>query len=841
MDNKQAKELCLALMHADTEEELIALLRAVGLWDDPKLWRFYGDYENNYNTMGNQQSRPDSALVEKLVNSVDARLMNECLVRGINPESSNAPQSIREAVARFFDESPNPNSSTAGLISEWSNAKRTEVARGITLAATGFGAREGNPCLTISDIGEGQTPPKMPHTFLSVTGSNKLRIPFVQGKFNMGGTGVLKFCGRHNLQLILSRRNPKILNGKFEDKSDSQWSFTIVRRENPEGGRRSSAYIYLAPLGADKNAGKGEVLRFSADAMPIFPEGRKPYARDSEWGTLIKLYEYAATGFKSNIIFSGGGLLSRVDLLLPDVALPIRLHECRTGYRGHEGSFETSLIGLGVRLADNKGENLEEGFPSSCPMSAAGEQMTATIYAFKKGKAETYRKNEGIIFTLNGQTHGYLTPDFFRRTKTVGLSYLSDSLLVIVDCSKFTGRAREDLFMNSRDRLSGGDLRIAIERALEDMLKHHEGLRALKERRRREEIASKLEDSKPLEDILELLLKHSPALSALFLKGNRLSNPFKTIKVRTGEIQFEGARYPTFFKFKGKEYGVELHRDCHIDMRCRIGFETDAANDYFSRDVDPGEFSLFRVMGEDRHSVTDYVGPNLQNGAATLSVQLPVNCREGDTLHYVASVTDRTRIEPFENPFVIHIKGTSAGNGTGGGKRKPRIKEEGDEGELPIGISLPNITKVYEAEWGKHSPAFDKYTALRIKHAGTSGENGNNGGSQDVYDFYINMDNLYLNSELKSAGQDAEIIRARFIYGMVLLGLALLQQEVEGKSDKHVTQDAEDDEKEDGGNIEDRVDHFCKGVAPVLLPLIDSLGALDLEESAAMVASGEAT
>ena len=55
------------------------------------------------------------------------------------------------------------------------------------------------------------------------------------------------------------------------------------------------------------------------------------------------------------------------------------------------------------------------GFPSSCPIGALGEQMTATIYAFKKGKAETYRKHEGIIFTLNGQTHGHLTPDFFTR------------------------------------------------------------------------------------------------------------------------------------------------------------------------------------------------------------------------------------------------------------------------------------------------------------------------------------------------------------------------------------------------------------------------------------------
>lgn len=37
----------------------------------------------------------------------------------------------------------------------------------------------------------------------------------------------------------------------------------------------------------------------------------------------------------------------------------------------------------------------------------------------------------------------------------------------------------------------------------------------------------------------------------------------------------------------------------------------------FSRTVDKGEFSLFLVSGEQTASVSDYVGPNLQNGVAT--------------------------------------------------------------------------------------------------------------------------------------------------------------------------------------------------------------------------------
>src|SRR6266542_252226 len=179
MNDAQAKALCLALMKADSEEEVIGLLKKADLWDSKDLWRFYGDYENNYNTIGNQQGRPDAALVEKVVNAVDARLMNECLARGTDPEGPQAPQSIRQAVAMFFDDVYNPDSPHAGQVKNWPDKKRTETARWLTLVATGVGPRSGNPCFTISDRGEGQTPERMPDTFLSLTKSNKLRIPFL--------------------------------------------------------------------------------------------------------------------------------------------------------------------------------------------------------------------------------------------------------------------------------------------------------------------------------------------------------------------------------------------------------------------------------------------------------------------------------------------------------------------------------------------------------------------------------------------------------------------------------------------------------------------------------------
>lgn len=838
MNNEQTKDLCLSLMKADTEDEVIELLKDASLWDDSSVWRNYGDNESNFSTIGNQSSRPDAALVEKLVNSADHRLINECLSGGIDPESLEAPQSVREAVARFFDQEVAPEGITAGRIGEWDKNKRKSVAEGITLAATGSTpSQRGNPCFTISDSGEGQTPKMMPHTFLSLPsrGSNKIKIPFVQGKFNMGGTGVLQFCGKRNLQLILSRRNPEILSDSLEHESDRQWGFTVVRREVPTGSSRSSVYTYLAPLDTEAKPGEGSVLRFSAEDMPIFPQGSDAYVRRAAWGTLVKLYEYSAKGYSNTHILRKDGLLHRLDLLLPDAALPIRLHECRSGFRGHRGSFETTLTGLSVRLEDNRGENMEEDFPTSSPISAAGQQMTATIYGFKKGKADTYRRNEGVLFTLNGQTHSHLSKGFFSRKAVGRMNRIADSILVTVDCSSFDVLAREDFFMNSRDRQRGGELSVQIEGELEVLLKNHPGLRALKDRRQQEEIASKVEDSKPLEDVLKTLVKQSPVLASLFLQGPRLSNPFAPTEVKTKQKVYKGERYPTYFKFKGKKPGAELNRECPENQRFRITFETDAVNNYFDRKIDQGEFSLFLDNGDSRFRVENSVGPHLNNGSATLSVRLPDNCREGDTLRYVSTVTDPSRVDSFENSFTVKV--LKAVKPQSGGPTPPSplppSQEKGEDRQVPSGIAFPPIHDIHESDWGNQDPPFDKYAAMRV----ITDENPK---GQDIHEFYVNMDNIYLKTELKSASQEPELTKARWRFGLVLLGLAVLNQHAQtSKVESKNGSSRATDGREDNDSVETKIEDLGKAVGPFLLPIIHSLGTLDVENTLAVDDSGE--
>src|SRR5262249_42165780 len=155
------------------------------------------------------------ALIEKAMNSIDTKLLAAARVKGVPLTGAEAPQSIFEARNLLFAD-------------ELKDVEK--LSRSITIAATGKRSR---PSITIADDGEGQTPHGMPSTILSLHKGNKNAIPFVQGKFNMGGSGVLEFCGvDYNVELVLSKRNPKLLP-KDARESDKYWSFTVIRREDP--------------------------------------------------------------------------------------------------------------------------------------------------------------------------------------------------------------------------------------------------------------------------------------------------------------------------------------------------------------------------------------------------------------------------------------------------------------------------------------------------------------------------------------------------------------------------------------------------------------------------------
>lgn len=833
------QKLCTALLHADSEGEIITLLKKHGYWDKPALWRHYGDVENNWGQSGNQQSLAEAALAEKIVNSVDARLINECRMREIDPTSAEAPQTIRAAVARFFENSTGEKIATGGYIEDWGAEKTREIADGITLTATGTRPQGLN--ITIADCGEGQSPDKLPDTILSLSKSNKQCIPFVQGQFNQGGTGALRFCGKNNLQLVISKRNPAFLDESATPR-DHEWCFTIVRREFPSGepgAPKNSVYTYLAPVGVGESASDrhGGVLSFAAESFGIYPDDESAYGRQAPYGTAIKMFDYNFMGERSNIL-RGKSLLSRLDLLLPEIALPVRFYEYRTNSAGKfldVGSRRTTLSGLLRRIKDS--DNVEGGFPVRIPFQPGGEKLIANVFAFvqagstketddddddapvnakKLGGVRGYRKREGIVFLRNGQTQGNLPKDFFRR-EAVKMKPLADDLLVFVECDELSSVTREDLFMPSRDRLADNEFKHELIGSLEKAIRDCHELKELRNKRQQERMQERLQDDQPLTDVLQSLIKSSPNLTTLLKLGKRISAPFKTVSTGSDTKEdFKGEVYPTFFKNKGVDYGKALSRSCPINNRMRLTFETDARNDYFTRAAERGTFDLTWKGSDEAEFKASPVGPNLKNGIATVMVDLPSGASVGDEIEFIARTHDAHRL--FENHIMVTIQPKAEKHRGGGGERNPPKDKEGAERERPSELESPNIKRVYREDWEKER--FDEFTAMKIESLGYSEDE-----TSEFYEFKVNMDNMPLESEakLKRLSKEATaLLREQFMYANVLIGLSIILE------DKRAKKTANGDEDAPAETIEDRVERTCRSLAP-FVPALISLGSSDLE------------
>lgn len=824
MENPEKQQLCEALMRADTDAEVVALLADAGLWDDQAVWRHLGDIENNYSTVGNQQAEPIAALAEKLVNGVDARLINACLEAGINPAGDEAPKSIRVAVARFFGDGVERN----GQIVNWDKGKTLSESQTLTVAATGNMAEEGYPSISVADASEGQTPDHQPDTFMSISGSNKLSIPFVQGKYNMGGTGALNFLvGPNRLQLVVSRRNPALLHPDASPR-DRQWGYTVVRREAPVGNQKHSVFTYLAP--ENVNAGRdGGVLAFDADEWPIFPVAdntmRDAYGRCAEHGSLVKLYEYKWKGSKSNIITSGGGLLQRLDQALPELALPIRLYECRPGYRGKAGSFATNLTGLSVRLELDRAENLDDTIenPRRSTIDIDGQRIRVRVFAFKdKARAKNYRTaRNAILMVVNGQTHATKSEDFFTR-KGVKLGYLKESLLVLLDCSDLAGVRRDELFMASRDRVRENDLSDRIMDELEDLLRSDPGLRELQSRRRKEEMEERLSDNQPLAEAFRDVLRSDPTLERLFLTGTSIPTPFARQGAGAGTGgKFDGKSYPSYWRFKNKAHGDELQRTAHLGSVPRVEFETDVDNSYFDRGDNPdfleGEWRIFRKDVEPAVPLPGCRMDGPREGIAVLHITMPPDVVVGDVLPLEVEVGDDTLVEPFTNRLQLTITPPGTTGGGGGGRSSSTNRGHGDTGGNST-LDLPNVTPVKEDGWEARN--FTESSALAIVRI--SGPD-----DRDQLDFYVNVDNKHLKTTQKNGGRDVNpvLLERQFMYANALIGMAMLN----GENTLVRAEDPEGDD--DGESIEERIKRVTAAISPVILPMIDVLSSLSIEDA----------
>jgi hypothetical protein len=783
MDNYQLFDL---LLKAEGESEVDDILRKVGfLNDNPDVWQPFGGFGMNLNQINNQQSDATAALVEKLINSIDAVLMAECHYAGIDPKGADAPRTMAEAVQRLFKVKD-------GRLENLTPTERTALAERIHFAATGT---KKEPCYLVVDRGEGQTPNSFKDTFLSLTKQNKDDIPFVQGRFNCGGTGVLPFCGEHKYQLIVSRRHPSC-PAEAADGTRDLWGFTIVRRQRAAPGRKSSMYVFLAPGGSILSFARPTIMALPGQSAKNKPA--PPYAVELPYGTCIKLYNYQ---WKKKTLVTTDGRYE-LERFLHSVPLPLRISETRE-YKANY--YSTTLSGI-LAHASEEGEEhdssskFEKGLsPAYGEVNLAGVGRLPYKLFLLKEDFDAGNFPHGVYFTLNGQVHGDLPANFI--SSTLKFDYLQKTLLVSVDCTEMDQAVREDFLMASRDRVRRNEVYDSIYSALREELREHAGLRQHNAQRRKKRLDETLSKEENAADYLQELLKSDPTLASILgIGGNIISSTGPS----SDGVPFNGKKFPAFFQIL-KEPKGGLSKTCPLNRTVRVEFETDATNDYFDRTDCPGSitFDPPNLCGSS----------HLWDGRFTTKFQMPYDAKVGEVVNMTVTVTDIQR-DTLGRPFVSHftIKGVSETEDTlppPPGPRHSGYNRNGNGKHSSPLLATPDIREVRREKWNDPQFQFDEYTGLKIMNA----DEGKG------FVFFVNMDNRFLINELhKAKDEEGNLVRHWFKFGVVLCALGILKELRRLEEERKET----DDEQVEIFDLE-RVSRFCSGLARVVVPMIRAL------------------
>jgi hypothetical protein len=730
---ENVKDIFIQLFKAPTEEGVDEILQNnATLFAPQERWHPLDGNESNFGVIENQQSSPIAALIEKITNSIDAILMRKCYEAGIDPKSPKAPKSMEDAVARLFQS----ESETWYL-----SPNRQRQAEDIQILADG---PRMNTSLVIYDNGEGQHPEDFETTFLSLLKGNKNEIPFVQGKYNMGGTGAIVFCGKKRYQLIASK--------KYD--GTGHFGFTLIRKhplsEAEMLTKKNTWYEYLK---VDR-----EILNFPIETLNL---GLKD--RLFKTGTVIKLYSYDLPGGARSVI--SRDLNQSINEFLFEPALPIYTIDKPERYP-LDKNLARELFGLKRRLEQDDSKYIEDSFSEDYESTEIGKTKV-TCYIFKnkvEGKTvkesretierEFFKNNMSVMFSVNGQVHGHYTSEFI--TRSLKMPLLKSHLLIHVDCTHMRMNFRNELFMASRDRLKGADeTRILRELLIELLVKSK-----LQEiyKRRKDSISLESGDTKDTAELLRGFTKSMPLNSDLF---KLLSNTFKLDlpKEKTkGEIEkkkdepkekeesFKPNRFPSFFKLRSQ--GTENKPAAKIPLNGArsVRFLTDVENQYFDRTEDPGDLRISLVSFK-RNDITGGTGPgepkqlsdllNLRKASpndGTIKIVLnPTKEAKVDDLIQIRAELDGQGVE-YEECFWVRIVD----------EEKPKENTQKEEENKQENFGLPQPKLVYQGKkegfvsWEECASGGIEMDFNTTMHPYVAGE--------QLEAIYINMDSHVLKS-----------------------------------------------------------------------------------------------
>lgn len=692
MKNSKLTTLFNQIYNAKDEIELQVIIdNNIELFDNEN-WKPLGDNKSNYGVVKNQQSSPIAALIEKTTNSIDALLTKKCYEKGLNPKSSDAPQSMEEAIDVFY-----PNSNWD--LKEFRKAQSEEIQ----IIADGNGPRNQKnqypTSVIIYDNGEGQHPEKFEDTFLSLLRGNKNNVRFVQGKYNMGGSGAVVFCGKKRYQLIASKR--------YDNTGD--FGFTLIR-EHPKTESDQAKETWYEYFLID-----GEIPSFPIDTLDLGLENRL-----FKTGTVIKMYSYQ---FPKGYSGFAQDLNQSINEFLFDPALPMLTKDTALRYPNNK-VLSNDLFGLKRRLNNEIGTYISESFSEIYQDDLFGD-MKVSCFVFntkvkdfdlKKSKDEIQRRyfknGMRVMFSMNGQVHGYYTSEFI--TRSLKLNLLKNHLLIHVDCTNMKYEFRKELFMASRDRLKDGEETQQLRHYLAKSLSAKDGRLSEIQKFRKQSV--NVDTSTNTNQLMKNFTKNLPLNSDLMkllgntfkldLKKEKKSKESKKPTKQKEEIPFIPKRFPSQFKIDSNVKGDTEVAKIPLNGEKTIKFSTDCENEYFDRTEEPGELKIgiLRIKPNESNGgdsagepkdITEIFNVNKSSpnkGKIRINLNPKDELSVGDAVQIKVSLTSPTG--DFDEIFWVKI--------TEKQKQKEKAPKEDDDNE-PLG--LPSMIFAYQDKEDKGKSA----------------------------------------------------------------------------------------------------------------------------------------
>ena len=647
-----SQSTCLDILRAESESAVDEIIASVPELSDSRNWHPIDGRETNFNVVTNQASTGSKALTELCTNMVDAVLMKHAHEKNVSLTGPDAPKSVIEGVRDLVQ----LRGAYSGILAEVDSETylREFAEKNLVIGVTGGTRRDDSLCFTFVDNGEGQHPNDFEDTFLSLSEGNKSSIPFVQGKYNMGSSGVLSYCGRRWYKLIMSRRHD----------ASGNWGWTLVRRR-PGDGTPIAEYFKL-----DEN-----IPTFSSPAIhPMtLGSGKRDELVNISTGTIVKLYDYqmeSATSFRNIRESLNENLVSTI--------LPFRLMDyrytadSRRGGRRAQGVDERPVNGMEFLLL-REDQNYEPErkqdigvvqHPDLGEISVQAIELSRELPGWLKPPRHTSR----VFHAVNGQVQFKENRAYLSQTcKFPGLK---DRVIVIVDASNLSESAHNDVWKGDRENVRATNLGQLYRDEVTKVIRVSPYLKELQQRIAREEMENLTQESQT--SLFQDLVNNDPSIAQLLPGGTIVTLP-GNIGGRGQRIpeEYHGKYSPTYLELIGRSVR-QNGADIAINGRRRVAFKTDVVNDYLTRPDNRG-----RVLTIGLNQKFSYTC-SLHNGTLTMIFEaLPDQVQVGEQISLTVGLLHDSIPEPVTEQLKLNVVATRPT--TPPGPRPTPPDDNGDE------------------------------------------------------------------------------------------------------------------------------------------------------------------